>query len=254
MVKEYKVTQFNHYDNAPIVEAVLEVSIARSKPVQIDELQDIVADAEKYPHRVELMTASGQMTVGPTVSASATTQKLGFQFISADKKLVIHCKVDGLAISRLAPYTNWDEVYAEFSRHLNRYIEQVAPDQVTQVAVRYINRFDLPGERVELYDYFRTYPEVSEDIKFDISGFLNQMQIPMPDIVGEAVITQARVPPPSANLISVLLDIAVSKAINEPPGTCDIRSAMELLRARKNELFEACMKPQARDLIRETPN
>jgi hypothetical protein len=80
------------------------------------------------------------------------------------------------------------------------------------------------------------------------------MQIPMPDIVGQAVITQARVPPPSANVISVLLDIAVSKAINKPPDACDIQVAMGLLRARKNELFEACMKQQARDLIRETPD
>jgi uncharacterized protein (TIGR04255 family) len=254
MPKEYKAVNFNHYENAPIVEAVLEASITRSNPVAMDELEEIVGDSNKYPKRVELMTASGQMTVGPTVSASATSQRIGYQFVSDDRKLVVHCKVDGLSISRLAPYTTWKDVFAEFAAHWARYVDKITPSYVTQLAVRYINRFDFPGGRVELHDYFRTYPEVSEDIKFDISGFLNQIHIPMPDIGGQAIITQARVPPPSPQIISVLLDIAVSKAINESPENFEIKSEMDVLRARKNQLFEACIKPQARDLIRETPN
>ena len=253
MPKEYAVDTYNHYDNAPIVEAILDASIQRASPIQMDELAEVVAGREKYPQRVELVTASGQMTVGPTVSASATTQRLGYQFLSADKKLVVHCKIDGLAVSRLAPYTSWNDVYAEYARQWDRYVEIVKPDQVMKIAVRYVNRFDLPGNRVELSDYFRTYPEVSEDIKYDLSGFLNQLHIPMPDIQGQAIITQARVPPPDDSVISVLLDIAVSMAVQSPTETLDLESKMNILRLRKNELFEACMKTQARDLIRETP-
>lgn len=252
MSKEYTVDSYNNYDNAPIIEAILDAAIQRSTPIQMDELAEVVISKEKYPQRVELMTASGQMTVGPTVSASATTQKLGYQFISADKKFVVHCKVDGLAVSRLAPYTSWKDVYAEYARHWDRYLKIIKPDQVTKLAVRYVNRFDLPGNRVELCDYFRTYPEVSEDIKYDLSGFLNQMHIPMPDIHGQAIITQARVPPPDESVISILLDIAVSMVEQAPTNEIALESKMNVLRSRKNELFEACMKPQARDLIRET--
>jgi len=254
MAKEYEVAGFNHYDNAPIVEAILEASITRETPVTMEELADIVIDREKYQHRVELMSASGQMTVGPTVSASATTERLGYQFVNREKTLVIHCKVDGLAVSRLAPYTSWEDVYSEFESHWLRYVQQISPQKVTSLAVRYVNRFDLPGDRIELHDYFRTYPEVSEDIKFDVVGFLNQLQITMPDIGGHATITQARVPPPRERVISVLLDIVISKVIKKPPHELDLKGAMDTLRARKNELFEACMKSQARDLIRETPN
>lgn len=252
MSKNYTVDSYNHYDKAPIVEAILDASIQRATPIQMDELAEVLIDKEKYPQRVELMTASGQMTLGRTVSASATTQQVGYQFISANKKLVLHCKVDGLAVSRLAPYTSWDDVYAEYARHWNRYLEIVKPDQVTGLSVRYVNRFDLPGNRVELSDYFRTYPTVSEDIKYDLSGFLNQLHIPMPDIHGQAIITQARVPPPDESVISVLLDITVSSVIQLPTENFSLESKMNILRSRKNELFEACMKSQARDLIRET--
>jgi uncharacterized protein (TIGR04255 family) len=251
MAKEYLDDSSIHYDHAPIVEAILDASIQRVTPVQMEELAEVVLDKEKYPHRVELITASGQMTVGSTVSASTTTQKIGYQFFRADKKVVVQCRVDGLAVSRLAPYLNWEDVYAEYARHWNRYMEIVTPNEVTQLAVRYVNRFDLPGNRVELSDYFRTYPEISPDIKYDLSGFLNQMHIPMPDIDGQAIITQARVPPPNHSVISVLLDIAVSMAMQTPASELNLESKMSILRSRKNELFEACMKKQARELIRE---
>jgi len=150
--------------------------------------------------------------------------------------------VDGFAVSRLAPYTSWGDVFAEFIAHWSRYADQVKPDKVTQLAVRYINRFDFPGNRVELRDYFRTYPEVSADIKYNISGFLNQLQIPMPDIGGQAVITQALAPPPVENIMSVLLDIAVSSLFDATLDNQEIEKAMQILRTKKNEFKKLTRK------------
>jgi uncharacterized protein (TIGR04255 family) len=242
-----------HYGNAPIVEAILEARIATPMPISLDLLSKVVNDSARFPKRVELMTASGQMIVGPTVSASATSQRMGYQFFSSDHKYVVHSKLDGLAVSRLAPYTDWEDVFGEFRNHWQRYLELVEPDVLIQLAVRYVNRFDLPGERVELHDYFRTYPEVSKDIPYDVSGFLNQLQFPMPDINGHATLTQARVPPPRDDVISILVDIAILRNVNEPAKNFDIDRTMNILRNKKNALFEACMKKQARDLIREVP-
>jgi len=252
MPNSFVTEEFAHYNNAPIVEAVLEATFARTNPVEIDTLAGVVQDNIRFPKRLELMTASGKMTVGPAVSASATTQRIGYQFFSLDNKFVVHCRTDGLAVSRLAPYLTWEEVFDEFLTHWSRYLEVIKPDILVQLAVRYINRFDVPGERVELKDYFRTYPEVSEDIPYDIAGFLNQLQIPMPDINGYALVTQARVPPSRDNVISILLDIAVSKQVNAMACEFDIAEALSVLRLKKNTIFEACMKKQARDLIRES--
>ena len=251
-VKTYQSTV--NYVNAPIVEAILEVSIHRTAPIQLSELASVVEDDNAYPQRVDLIIASGQMTVGPKVSASATSQQIGYQFISADQTMIIHCKQDGLAISRLKPYTDWNNVFGEFRRIWERYVSVIKPEIIRQTAVRYVNRFDLPGTKVELSDYFRTYPQVSEDIKADICGFLIQLQIPQPDIQGLAVITQAGVPPASPGVISILLDIVVSLPLDKPATIDALEGPLETLHRRKNELFEACMKPAVRDLIRETPS
>ena len=239
-----------NYGNAPIVEAVLEAIIAKPTSIPLDKLSD-VCDSVRFPRRVELMTASGQMIFGQSVSASATSQQIGYQFFSSDNKFVVHSKQDGLAVSRLAPYTRWEDVFAEFRNHWQRYLELVEPDVLIQLAVRYINRFDLPGNRIELKDYFRTYPEVSDDIPYDVSGFLNQLQFPLSAINGHAMLTQARVPPPREGVISVLVDIADIRNVNERAKDFDIAETMNILRHEKNKLFEACMKKQARDLIRE---
>lgn len=232
----------------------MEASIHRTAPIQLSELASVVDDDIAYPQRVDLVIASGQMTVGPKVSASATSQQIGYQFVSADQTMVIHCKQDGLAISRLKPYTDWGHVFGEFRKLWGRYVSLIKPETIRQIAVRYVNRFDIPGNKIELSDYFRTYPQVSEDIQADLSGFLNQLQIPQLDIQGHAVITQAGVPPASTGVISILLDIVVSLPLEKIATLECIEIPFETLHQRKNDLFEACMKPAARDLIRETPS
>jgi uncharacterized protein (TIGR04255 family) len=238
-----------HYAKAPLMEAVLEVTTSRAKPIQIEELLRVVPTSEDFPRKVALNVASGKMTVGPGVSATATTQHVGYQFVSAGNDRVVHSKKDGLGFSRLPLYTNWNQVYGEFERHWQSYFREIAPDKISQFAVRYINRFDLPYGRIELNDFFRTYPEVSADIEDDLNGFMLQLQIPLHDIRANAVIMQARIPPPSPDLISILLDIAIAIPVDIPAKVDAIVEPMKLLRQRKNQLFEACLQPATRDLI-----
>ena len=239
------------YANAPIMEAILEVSVLRTEPISLEELSNVIEIGEDYSERIALMVASGQMSVGKQVSASASSHQIGYQFVSKDKMRVVHCKTDGLAFSRLPPYTEWSQVFKEFKLHWACYVKNVMPDTVTQVAVRYINRFDLPGPRAELNEYFRTYPEVSTDIRDDLIGFMNQLQIPQPDIKAHAIITQARVAPPTEGVISVLLDIAITMPLNVKATEDAILEPMKALRQRKNQLFEACIQPATRGLINQ---
>jgi hypothetical protein len=76
-----------------------------------------------------------------------------------------------------------------------------------------------------------------------------QLQIPLHDIRANAVIMQARIPPPSPDLISILLDIAIAIPVDIPAKVDAIVEPMKLLRQRKNQLFEACLQPATRDLI-----
>jgi len=243
-------TDHQHYDRAPIVEAVIEVSVERTKPIAVAELAHVVHEDSAFKKRKDLVTATGKMTVGPSVSASATTSHVGFQYLRDDEKVVLHVRVDGFAVSRLAPYTDWEDLYQTFRRYWEIYSDVIMPDAVTQLGVRYVNRFDLPGRLVELSDYFRTYPEVSTDIEFPVNGFMTHLQIGQPDLEAMANVVLAAQPPAKDDHLSILLDIGLTKQVRISGDNETIHRFMSELRDRKNRLFEACIKPVARELIR----
>lgn len=247
---ESRIAEDRHYDAAPIVEAIIEVKIERQKPIEIDELANVVFDDPEFPQRTDLMTATGHMTVGPTVTASASTNQIGFQHLRKDKKVVLHVRIDGFAVSRLAPYTHWEDVYQTFQDYWSSYRQTLEPDAVTKIGVRYVNRFNLPDAQVELRDYFRTYPEVSSDIRFPINGFMTHLQISQTDIEAMANIVLTTQSPLKDNHLSILLDIGLTKQMGCPTSDDQIHQRMLDLRKRKNEIFEACLQPAARELLK----
>ena len=64
-----------------------------------------------------------------------------------------------------------------------------------------------------------------------------------------AAFTEAMVPPPQVGVVSVVLDIEVSRQNNPPQTDTEIWSYFEKLRERKNQVFEASITDAARELI-----
>ena len=50
--------------------------------------------------------------------------------------------------------------------------------RVVRMAVRYINRLDLPGPGVDLKEYLKTWPEASADLAQPLASFLMQLDDP----------------------------------------------------------------------------
>lgn len=70
----------------------------------------------------------------------------------------------------------------------------------------------------------------------------------MNDINSTLIITQALIPPIKANTVSILLDYDL---FNEEVRSCesDFWSFLDLLRTRKNEIFESSITDRTRRLI-----
>ena len=102
----------------------------------------------------------------------------------------------------------------------------------------------------DLKSFLKTVPEVSSDLtQAKVGGLFMQIQIPQPDIEGMLVLTEAMVPPPQVGIVSIVLDIEVSKQNNLPQTDMEIWSYFEKLRERKNQVFEASITNAARELI-----
>ncbi|RLT01814.1 MAG: TIGR04255 family protein [Planctomycetota bacterium] len=240
------------YSQAPITEAIIDLRIAARTEIDLDMLRRLSeATQDRFPRIDPIYEATGKMQVKPGISASASAHQiqLGFRAISSDAKIVCQRQLTGFTVSRLAPYESW-EPFRDLARELwDQYRTAVGCDVVTRIAVRYVNRIDLPESPVELKHYFRTSPEVSADLPQLMEGFFMQIRLPQADIGSTAVLNQTIVPSLQSDCTSVVLDIDLFRDHALPGDECALWECFEVLHDRKNEIFEACITDAARELF-----
>ena len=239
-----------HYQKAPITEAIIDLRVELRPDFPVSELSKAHEGQEAaYPTVQERHAAFGQMQVGPQVSAIAGSQHIGYLYRSGDSKQIYQARLDGFTMSRLAPYENWESLRDEARRLWDIYRSVAKPPKVSRLAVRYINRIDIPLPLRDFKDYLRTVPEVSPDLPQGLAGYFMQLTIPLEDIKSLALINETIIEPSCQNVVSVVLDIDIFRTADLPPDEEGIWAFFEELRDRKNQVFEACITDKARDLF-----
>lgn len=240
------------YPNAPITEAIIDIRVQLPEGTGVAELERVHEGLEAaYPTKRKRMQAEFHGEMGERgATAAARSKHIGYLFRSRDEKLVFQARLDGFTMSRLAPYESWDPFRDEARRLWNVYRSVLKPIRVTRLAVRYINRLDLPFPVTELKDYLRTVPEVSSDLPQELAGYFMQLRIPQEDINSVLLINQAIIEPAEPGVASVVLDIDVFRVDDPPTDEKDIWDFFEVLRECKNHVFEACITPKARELFK----
>lgn len=241
-----------HYPKAPITEAIIDLRVqprADLSLTSVESVRDALLEAD-YPAREPMMKGTFQFNLAPIPSASSESEAWGFKFTSADGKNVWQSQTDGCAVSRLAPYDHWEPFRDEARRLWQSYKSYAAPVAATRLAVRFINRVDIPGKAVDLKTYFRTAPEISPALPQDLANFFMRLVMPQRDIQAVAFLNQTMVPPARPGVQSVVLDIDLFREEEVPQDEEAIWEYFEILRVRKNELFEACITDATRELFR----
>jgi uncharacterized protein (TIGR04255 family) len=244
------MSQARHYQKAPITEAILDLRVEPVAGLRVDTLES-AGDGEKdvYPDRKPLVMGTGYLVWSEQVSATASSSPLGTRFASTDGKAIWQARLDGFTFSRLAPYDRWESFRDEARRLWKIYRDRVQSSPIKRVALRYINRFDIPCDRLKFEDYFRTYPQVSPEFRDEPVGLLLHLKFPQRDLLAEVLINQVIVPPAIATVRSVILDLDLYRAESVPDEDEPLWKLFEDLHVRKNQLFEACITDRARELI-----
>jgi uncharacterized protein (TIGR04255 family) len=240
-----------HYKNSPITEAVIDIRLEASSEFKPEFLEPIAEKISRlYPKREDLSLFQGTFTIGS--AATSTQTKLGYLYRSADGKYVLQTRTNGFTLSRLAPYEEWEPFRDEAKNLWNVYREVFKSSRVNRVASRSINRIDIPLPSVELSDYLRTFPEVSQDLPQVLTGYVMHLLIPQKDFDGVLSLIQATVPAQQPNMTSINLDIDMFKENGDFDSDEKIWAFLDQLRDKKNEVFEACITEKARELFGPT--
>jgi uncharacterized protein (TIGR04255 family) len=240
----------HQYSKAPITEAVIDIQTqapSETKPDIFDALAK--AEVKNYPLKSGILQGSIQLQVGPGAQGSLSSQKfLGVRISGPDQKQLIQLRVNGFTFSRLHPYQGWHNFQPEAQRLWNLYRESIKPERINRVAVRFINRLDLPIDTNNLDNYVTMLPKVASGLGDRIEGFFMQLKLPQPELKAMLVLTEAKAEGP-ADKLSILLDIDIFRDTEIPQEEDKIWQLLEEFHVRKNGIFESSITAATRRLI-----
>jgi uncharacterized protein (TIGR04255 family) len=242
----------HQYAKAPITEALIDIQAKLTpgaKPAAFEALA--AAEAGNYPKKSNILQGAFRLQVGPGVQGSSSSHKLlGVRISDPEQKQLVQLRVNGFTMSRLNPYQGWHKLQPEAKRLWTLYKEALHPTEVTRVAVRFINRIDLPNDVTDLEQYITTVPRLGQGLHSSIDQFFMQLQLPQNDLKAMLVLTEARAQGP-ADKLSILLDIDVFRDNEIPQDEDGLWQLLERFHVRKNEIFEASITEETRSLINE---
>lgn len=230
-----------HLKKAPISEAVIDLRVALTTVADVNEIARYVRVNEPaYSRKKDLWLYEGRLEFKPDEDPITSQRKehRGLRFETEDEKYVVQFRRDGFTFSRLAPYTNWETVFAEARRLWGRYVEVMSPEAVTRVAVRFINRLSLPLP-LSLQEYLMCAPTVPDDVPGVASGFVTQITLLHEETGISMRITQKSEKSLEPGKTAILLDNDVFKVDEDGFGTDidTLAGTFEQMRDLKNTIF-----------------
>lgn len=245
---------YETFTNAPITEALLDIQVTLADASVFQTLEPFCdAISSEYPNRrfrkewrteISVSDDRGPFTVSPEGGV------VGYLLTSADGSQVVQARVNGFTFSRLRPYQDWGRMQSEARRLWEIYLDVAAPQSIERIALRYINRLELPLPLEDFRGYVTTAPEIAPGLPQSLSHFLMQLHMPSPHHDAIAIVTETIEPPTGDQTrLPFILDIdAFRKGVLDPRDTT-LWERFEKLHALKNEIFFHSITDKAKELF-----
>lgn len=246
--------QFPKLSRAPIVEGLIDLRLRPHEPVSIEKLSQLDSHLRAtYPVKKDIRTFETAFKIGAETGQQVTSseQLIGYRFESMETPFVFQIRIDGLTVSRLAPYSDWDELLIETKRLWEIYSGTVKGATVTRIATRYINKINFPGPLIDFDEYLTAGPKIPEGLPQGLTEFLTRTSIPCDEHNARLILTQAFEPPPAPDkILPVLLDIDVFHEGAYDSKDAQFWETLEDLRLLKNKVFFASITEKTLELIK----
>ncbi len=241
------------FQNPPITEALLDIRVNLSKETTLETLlffQDEIK--EHFPNKKERHSGTFQIKAGaaPEVITSPARAD-GYMFYAPDNKKIVQVRIDGFTFNKLKPYSNWD-IFSREAKYLwEHYVEIAKPINIVRLALRYINKIEIPLPFSDFKEYILTNPEVAPGIPQGLDRFFMQLVIPNAEFQAGAVVTETiEKIDDKSRVLPLIFDIDVSRNIILEPTSKDIWNIMEDLRKFKNQIFMKSLTDKAKELFK----
>jgi uncharacterized protein (TIGR04255 family) len=228
---------------APAVESLMAIHFAGG--LSDSERSEISTSAAKtYSKIVEQVDFS--VNIDGDVGAVETSKRAFYRLEGADPTEILLVRPEGLIVSKLAPYRSWEDLMVRFRSNIDSASDVIGWRQPTALAVRNINRIDVPfiDGTARYEDYLNTYVRVPESIP-SITNFGARFNIDVGAAKSVALVQTHVMAPQVPGFLSVILDIEITRQTDFGNNYKDVYQVLEQLRAPKNELYRTLLTQKA---------
>jgi uncharacterized protein (TIGR04255 family) len=248
-----KVDEYTIFSNAPITEALLDIRVEYSREITLAELESfhnlIKEDFPEKQQRIQFTAGFKISPEGPeALQASGVPD--GYLFKSTIYKKIVQARLDGFTFNKIRPYENWEKFRLEAHRLWELYSKMTNPAKITRIALRYINRIEIPLHTKDFKEYILGIPDVPHKLPQELSHFFMQFTIVNPDIEAKAIITLTKEEPTSSNTLPIIFDIDVFRDNIYTTNEAKIWDDFERLRIFKNDIFFNSITEKTKELFK----
>ena len=240
-----------HLSRAPITEALIDIRVSPRDNLLFGRLQEAFDPSEfGYYAKGPITQFSGQIEFRlPQPMTSTGAEQVGMRFHSSDEKFVAQCQINGLTLSRLPAYQNWNNLKSEASRIWQYYVDRLSPKRVTRITTRFINNLRLPMETGTSYQvYLNKFVDVPEEAPQSVETFFQRFQL-VDTATGDRVLLTLTLGGGSAEgIVPVIFDVDAFRTADLAPQDRELWVILERLRDLKNRCFFGTLTERAAEL------
>ena len=224
----------------PIVEALVDLRASvPGDPKMFNALADELKDEfpgneQRRDFEAKIEIRDGKLVL-PRVDSSAFG---GIRVANADQTLYVQFRPDGFTLNNMKVYMGGDQFIDKALTLWELLVEHTRPEIVSRVALRYVNRLELPlksGD--EFAQYLTSSPELPEGAPQPISQFLSRIVGHDEERAATAVVVQQLKKQQGGQSVAITVDIDVFRTGNFPVDSAALREILGSLRMLKNETF-----------------
>jgi len=236
----HRMAAITALNRPPITEALVDFRVMLPPSFSADAFREAKPDlANRYPQIDEMRQFETTIELNadkPPATDHRDRGLLGLKFTTPDNRQVAQFRTDGFTLNRLKPYTSWGELEPEALRLWSVYVRIARPNAVRRIALRYINRIDLPLD-TDLARWLEVAPPHFPGVEGAVADYVMRVTTQDPAFGTTSSVVQSlqRVPGHSARVLTADIDVyEVGDVATEVDALGPI---LDRLRNIKNRIF-----------------
>jgi uncharacterized protein (TIGR04255 family) len=236
-----------HLNHAPLVEALLDIRVAPNPKTTLEQLSAIDSRlAPRYARKGEKRRAGVHVHFDRDLGASAKASMSpeGFVFQDIEGKRIVQVTLDGFTQNLLKPYSDFDALIKEAKTNWDAFVDVARPQQITRIALRYINDLRLPASKEMRFENFMPFaPQIPPNLSQMTSdfatnaNFASRIAIEDDELNARVIVAQLFQGVVDSDGVQVILDIDAICDDELKVGDPRLWERFKALRKLKNDVF-----------------